>query len=178
MEGHMKAAAQVLLRNAQAMIAQAAGDESQYQQWVLQLASHDVQVQVPAIWALQYAGVTVIPTLVAGLSHAHARIRRNCVDIIDHGGYGGDVRCVNGLIRLLCDPIAHIRRAAWHTLGCERCRQSTLCVYPAPALDHAALLLEYGVTDPNPALRQQLRADLHAYADDPRVMAFWQQELM
>jgi hypothetical protein len=84
-----------------AMIAQAAGDETHYQQWVLQLASHDVQVQVPAIWALQYAGVTAIPTLVAGLSHPYVRIRRNCVDIIDHGGYGGDVRCVDGLVRLL-----------------------------------------------------------------------------
>jgi hypothetical protein len=42
----------------------AAGDEQIYAQWVEQLVSHDVCVQVPTIWALQQADVAVAPVLV------------------------------------------------------------------------------------------------------------------
>lgn len=97
-------------------------------------------------------------------------MRRNCVDIIDHGGYGGDARCIEALLPLLHDPIPHIRRAVWHTLFCERCQDETQCEDITPVhLDRVALLIEVGVNDPNPKLRQQLIADLGAHLSDQRA---------
>lgn len=97
----MKAAARAMWQQATQMVCDAAGDEQIYAEWVENLASRDVRVQVPAIWALQQAGTSAIPVLVTGLSNAQTRIRRNCVDVIDHGGYGGDGRCVIALLPLL-----------------------------------------------------------------------------
>ena len=167
----MQAAARAMWNQATQMVIDAAGDEQMYAQWVANLASHDVHVQVPAIWALQQAGAGVIPVLVAGLNHANTRIRRNCVDVIDHGGYGGDGRCVAALLPLLHDPVPHIRRAVWHTLFCEMCVQSAHCVVPAPALDEYALLSSIGIHDPNPKLQAQLLKRwkvLHAQRSTPR----------
>ncbi|MBM4413252.1 MAG: hypothetical protein FJ040_07405 [Chloroflexi bacterium] len=152
----MKAAARVMWQQATQMVIDAAGDERIYAEWVENLASHDVRVQVPAIWALQQAGPAVIPVLVAGLQNSQTRIRRNCVDVIDHGGYGADARCVTGLLPLLHDSVAHIRKAVWHTLFCERCVAPSHCEIVAPALDEYTLLSTIGIHDPNPKLQAQL----------------------
>jgi hypothetical protein len=141
-----------------------------FTQWVQQLAHREPQIAVPAIWALQQAGMAVIPTLLEGLTHPHPRVRRGCVDCIDHGGYGGDARCVAALLPLLHDPVPHIRRAVWHTLFCERCQDPAKCAIPLPvALDHVALLIAVGIHDPNPKLQQQLIGDLGAHRTDPRA---------
>ncbi len=103
----MKAAARAMWQQVTQMVRDAAGNQQRYAEWVEHLASHDVHIQVPAIWALQQAVPTVIPSLIAGLSNANVRIRRNCVDVIDHGGYGADAWCVVGLLPLLHDPVAH-----------------------------------------------------------------------
>lgn len=166
----MKAAARVMWQQATQMVRDAAGNQQIYTEWVEHLASHDVHIQVPAIWALQQAGIGVIPTLVAGLRHADVRIRRNCVDVIDHGGYGADARCVAGLLPLLHDPVAHIRKAVWHTLFCERCQDAHRCEVPlATPLDRVALLIEIGIHDPNSKLRQQCIDDLVCCGDDIRA---------
>jgi HEAT repeat protein len=166
----MKAAALKMWRQARDMVAGAHTMPEVYQTWVAQLASHDVKVQVPAIWALQQAGPAAIPPLVTGLCHADVRIRRNCVDIIDHGGYGADARCVAGLLPLLRDPVAHIRKAVWHTLFCDDCQQASQCAVPlVTPLDRVALLIEIGIHDPNPKLRQQCIADLLQLDKDPRA---------
>lgn len=39
-----------------------------------------------------------IPALIAGWRNPHTRVRRGCVDTIDHGGYGGDARCIEALL--------------------------------------------------------------------------------
>jgi hypothetical protein len=147
-----------------------------YAQWVADLVSRDVAVAVPAMWALQQAGVAVIPTLLIGLQHPHARVRRGCVDVIDHGGYGGDARCIHALLPLLHDPVPHIRRAVWHTLFCEQCPDLSKCAVTTPVpLDPVALLLEIGVHDPNPRLRQQLVGSLGDHLADPRAQQALQQ---
>lgn len=152
------------------MVVDAAGDERIYADWVENLASYAVNVQVPAIWALQQAGPSVIPTLVAGLRREEVRIRRNCVDIIDHGGYGADARCIAGLLPLLHDPVAHIRKAVWHTLFCERCQQPGQCELSlAEPLDQVQLLIEIGIHDANPKLRQQCIDDLRQFVHDSRA---------
>jgi hypothetical protein len=152
----MKAAAREMWRQATQMVVDAAGDERIYAQWVACLASHDVRVQVPAIWALQHAGAVVIPALVEGLCNRQTRIRRNCVDVIDHGGYGGDGRCVIALLPLLHDPVPHIRRAVWHTLFCERCVVPVHCEVVVPVLDEYTLLSTIGIHDSNAKLQSQL----------------------
>lgn len=137
---------------------------------VRQLSVRDPHISVPAIWALQQAGPGAIPALLAGLVAAHPRVRRNCVDIIDHGGYGGDARCVEALLPLLYDPVPHIRRAVWHTLFCERCVDASKCAVPTRTeLDQVALLIEIGLNDPNPKLRGQLIDELRQRASDPRA---------
>jgi hypothetical protein len=166
----MKAAARAMWQQATQMVRDAAGNQQMYAEWVGHLASHDVQIQVPAIWALQQAGPAVIPSLIAGLRNAHVRIRRNCVDVIDHGGYGADARCVTGLLPLLHDPVAHIRKAVWHTLFCERCHDARHCAVPLVIpLDRVQLLIEVGIHDPNPKLRQQCIDDLARCRDDMRA---------
>lgn len=137
---------------------------------VRQLSVRDPHISVPAIWALQQAGPGAIPALLAGLVAAHPRVRRNCVDIIDHGGYGGDARCVEALLPLLYDPVPHIRRAVWHILFCERCVDASKCAVPTRTeLDQVALLIEIGLNDPNPKLRGQLIDELRQRASDPRA---------
>lgn len=166
----MKQAARQLWHQAADMVQAAANQPSAFEQWIEQLAVRDTQIAVPALWALQQAGSAVIPALLRGLKHAHPRVRRGCVDSIDHGGYGGDARCVAALLPLLHDPVPHIRRAAWHTLFCERCHDPANCESTAPVhLDQVVLLIEIGVNDPNPRLRQQLVGDLGGHISDPRA---------
>ena len=130
----------------------------------------DPHILVPATWALQQAGPAAIPALLVGLTHAHPRVRRGCVDIIDHGGYGADARCIDALLPLLHDPVPHIRKAVWHTLFCERCQDTTKCaVMPTERLDQVALLIEIGLHDPNPKLRGQLIEDLWQHQADERA---------
>lgn len=157
-------------RQAAQMVQDAAHQSSAFEQWIEQLASRDPYIAVPAMWALQQAGAPVIPALLDGLKHPHTRVRRACVDCIDHGGYGGDMRCIEALLPLLQDPIPHIRRAVWHTLFCERCPDTTKCDMIAPvSLDRVALLVEIGAYDPNAKLRQQLIGDLGQHLPDPRA---------
>lgn len=141
-----------------------------FDQLVEQLSQRDPQVLVPATWGLQQAGPAAIPALLSGLTHSHPRVRRNCVDIIDHGGYGADGRCIAALLPLLHDPVPHIRRAVWHTLFCERCQDVSKCeVLPSEKLDRVALLIEIGLHDSNPKLRGQLIEDLRQQWADPRA---------
>jgi hypothetical protein len=168
----MKQAARAWWQQATQIAQQAVDQAEQFDELVKQLALHDPNIAVPATWALQQAGPPAIPALLAGLGHTHPRVRRGCVDIIDHGGYGGDARCIEALLPLLYDPVPHIRRAVWHTLFCERCQDESKCeVRPSTALDQVALLIEIGLHDPNPKLRGHLLADLRQHQSDPRVQA-------
>jgi hypothetical protein len=116
-----------------------------FAQLVEQLSQRDPHILVPATWGLQQAGPTAIPALLAGLTHTHPRVRRNCVDLIDHGGYGADGRCITALLPLLHNPVPHIRRAVWHTLLYERCQDTSKCeVIPTEKLDQVALLSQPG----------------------------------
>lgn len=166
----MKQQAQEWWNQATRMAQEAVHQEHRLADIVEQLAVRDPNVSVPAIWALQQAGPVAIPILLTGLQHPHTKVRRNCVDIIDHGGYGGDARSIEALLPLLHDRIPHIRRAVWHTLFCERCRDASKCeVEPSMKLDQVALLIEIGLRDPNLKLRRQLVGELSHHRDDPRV---------
>jgi hypothetical protein len=166
----MKQQAQAWWRQATQIAQAAVEQEGKFDELVQQLSVRDPSVFVPATWALQQAGPRAIPALLAGLHDPHTRVRRGCVDIIDHGGYGADARCIDALLPLLRDPVPHIRKAVWHTLFCERCQDATKCAVMATAkLDQVALLIEIGLHDPNPKLRQQRIDDLRQHQSDIRA---------
>ncbi len=166
----MKQQARAWWHQATHMAKEAMGQADRFTTMVEQLSSRDPHIFVPAIWALQQAGPNVIPVLLAGLQHPQPKVRRNCVDIIDHGGYGGDARCSEALLPLLYDPVPHIRRAVWHTLFCERCRDESKCeIDLSVELDQVALIIEIGLKDANLTLRRQLVGDLKEHISDPRV---------
>ncbi|MFN8493308.1 MAG: HEAT repeat domain-containing protein [Caldilineaceae bacterium] len=168
----MKQQAQAWWRQATQIAQQAVLQTERFDALVTQLAVRDPHICVPTSMALQQAGPSAIPALLAGLTHTHPRVRRACVDIIDHGGYGADGRCITALLPLLHDPVPHIRRAVWHTLFCERCQDVTKCaVLPTEKLDQVALLIEVGLHDPNPKLRGQLIDELRRHQADGRARA-------
>lgn len=166
----MKQEARAWWRQATQIAHEALQLTERFDELVQQLSVRDPNVCVPATWALQQAGPSAIPALINGLTATHPRVRRGCVDIIDHGGYGADQRCITALLPLLHDPVPHIRRAVWHTLFCERCKDESKCeIQPSEKLDQVALLIEVGLHDPNPKLRGQLIEDLRQYIADPRA---------
>lgn len=166
----MKQQAQRWWRQAAEIARQAEGRPELFAVWLEQLASREAAEAVPALWALQQVGPQVIPTLLAGLAHPNSRIRRSCVDIIDHGGYAADNRCVTALLTALHDPVPRVRRQVWHTLFCERCPSPERCEVPSDGtLDRVGLLVQFGIHDPNPKLRRQLVADLVAQRGDERA---------
>jgi len=149
---------------------EAADEEDGFEKFVAQIMIRDPHVSVPAMWALQQGGPSAIPALLAGLQHWHPRVRRGCIDIIDHGGYGADTRCIEALVAMLLDPVPHVRRAVWHTLFCERCPDPTRCTVTTPVdLDKVALLIDIGLHDPNPKLPRELEGELRQHATDPRA---------
>jgi len=161
------------------MVKEAKGQTDRFTAMLEQLAIRDPNISIPAIWALQQAGPIAIPVLLVGLQYPHTKVRRSCVDIIDHGGYGGDARCSEALLPLLRDRIPHIRRAVWHTLFCERCRDESKCeIGLSVELDQVALLIAIGVDDPNLKLRRQRVADLCQQMADPRVRPALEQILL
>jgi HEAT repeat protein len=99
------------------MVLRAEGRPEVFAEWVERLASHEAAESVPALWALQQAEAPVIPTLLAGLAHPNARIRRNCTDIIDHGGVAADARCVAALVTALHDTVPRVRRQVAYNVG-------------------------------------------------------------
>ena len=166
---HMKREAQLLWNHATTLARAAQGQQHAYANLVELFATNEL---VLAMMALVQCGSEAIPALIAGLQHPNTTVRRNCVDAIDHGGFGSDARCINALLPLLHDPVPHIRRAVWHTLFCERCPNLTKCEVAAlPALDQVALLIDVGLNDPNPKLRRQLAGDLAGFVADPRAQA-------
>lgn len=172
----MKEQARGWWRQATQMAEEAKTQDGRFDELVQRLSNHDPQILVTATWALQQAGPSAIPALLTGLTAAHIRIRRTCVDIIDHGGYGADARCIDALLPLLYDPVPHIRRAVWHTLFCERCQDVGKCeVTPTEKLDQVALLVEIGLNDPNPKLRGQLIEELRQHQADERAQRALQQ---
>ncbi|MEM7534672.1 MAG: HEAT repeat domain-containing protein [Chloroflexota bacterium] len=174
----MKKQASAWYRQATQMVQAANGQQDKLATMVEQLGVKDPAVSVPAIWALQQAGTVAIPVLLDGLTHPHTKVRRNCVDVIDHGGYGGDARCVEGLLSLLDDHVPHIRRAVWHTLFCERCQNEAHCEVQQPEpLDQIALLIEVGIHDANLKLRRQLTGTLCEHIADSRVRPALEQVL-
>ena len=111
---------------------------------------------------LDRAGPAAIDALIGGLAHANPRVRQWCAALLDHHA---DARCLPGLVRLLDDPVAAVRRHALHTLGCQPCK-------PAPlAVDVVPLLLQRATDDPSVRVRRAAAHLLGCQPPDSRAAA-------
>ena len=69
--------------------------------------------------------------VLAGLEGESAGVRKWCAAVLDHHA---DALAVAGLVRLLDDPVAAVRRHALHSLGCQPCKPEPLGVDVVPLL--------------------------------------------
>jgi HEAT repeat protein len=79
--------------------------------------------------ALQEAGNAAVPAVREGLSHPNPRVRQFCAAFIDAHW---DESALQRLILTLHDPKLKVRKAAVHSLGCDRCKcgQNPIDVVP------------------------------------------------
>jgi len=133
------------------------------QQLVELLGSRDWRM-VAKVWeSLAAAGEQGLGAVVAGLSHAQARVRRGCADFLDH--YGTDA-CVDALRdAALHDGVPAVRRAAVHALLCQRCKPCPL------ATDLTDLLIRVALEDGNPRVRGEAVWGLGNHPPDQRAIA-------
>ena len=81
----------------------------------------------------------------AALHHPNARVRRDCLNTLDHHANDSSADVFRQALR---DPVPRVRAIALHGLACERCRTGELCASEVvPAL--IAVLEE----DPSPKVR-------------------------
>jgi HEAT repeat protein len=93
--------------------------------------------------------------VLAGLGAASPGVRKWCAAVLDHHA---DARAVAGLVRLLDDPVAAVRRHAVHSLGCQPCKPQPLDV------DVVSLLVERARSDASVRVR---RAATHLLGCQP-----------
>jgi HEAT repeat protein len=130
---------------------------------VEQLGAADRQVVAAAFDALIQAGAPGMAVVIEGLSHPEARVRRGCAELMDHQGTDA---CAERLIDLARrDPEASVRRAAIHSLGCQRCKAAPLVA------DVVAPLVERALADESPRVRRQAVLGLCRQSPDPRAAA-------
>jgi hypothetical protein len=108
----------------------------------------------------------LVDGLLEGLKHAKPRVRYTCAGALDHLA---DERCTEPLRHLLNDPVARVRRAALHSLGCDACKIS-----PLPNRDELKdKIIEMATKDSSIRVRRVAAATL-AESCDPKALALLQ----
>lgn len=75
---------------------------------------------LPDAWlALRSAGQAAVPAAREGLSHPNPKVRQFCAAFLDEHW---DESALERLILTLHDPKLKVRKAAVHSLGCDRCK--------------------------------------------------------
>jgi HEAT repeat protein len=92
-------------------------EKQDYRYLVEQLA--DSTGFIDAWRVLGRAGTAALPAIREGLSHSDWRVRRWSAAFVDHHW---DEPTLQRLILALTDPKLKVRRAAVHSLGCDRCK--------------------------------------------------------
>ena len=131
---------------------------------VLLLASRDWEVRRAARDALIEAGSPGLSAVLRGLDHAEPRVRKRCLDFLDHHA---DELCIDDLRRLaLDDPVPQVRRFAVHALSCIRCKTRPL------ETDLIEFLTSIAVrTDENVKVRREAIIQLNHQAQNPQAIA-------
>jgi HEAT repeat protein len=130
-------------------------------QQIERFSSRDWRVLLATTEALVQAGNEGLVWVFKGLSHPHPRVRRHCADFFDH--YGDD-RCISALLDTARhDPVPSVRRAAVHSLGCQRCKSCPL------NFDLVGFLVERAQQDENLKVRHEAIYGLYWQPQDERV---------
>jgi HEAT repeat protein len=139
--------------------------------YVEQLAGKDERW---AAWrVLNEAGQAALPAVREGLSHPNWHVRQVCAMLLDHHW---DAESLQRLVLTLDDPKRKVRRAAVHSLGCDRCKGGENPIDAVPLLEKrlredksitvrrmAALTL--AIQQPNRRIARILRRALRDEAD-------------
>src|SRR5207248_2586933 len=100
----------------------------------------------------------------AALEHPNARVRRECLTVLDHEANDESVETFRAA---LADPVPRVRTIALHGLSCERCRTGELC-----ATDVVRTLIDALEHDPSPRVRHDTVPMLLRLSDrDQRAIA-------
>jgi hypothetical protein len=93
----------------------------------------------------------------AALQHPNARIRRDCLTVLDHDANDASTDVFR---QALTDPVPRVRQIALHGLACERCRTNELC-----ATDVVPSIVNTITHDANAKVRHAAVGILFALAD-------------
>jgi HEAT repeat protein len=104
---------------------------------------------------LDKAGKLAIDAILEGLESQDWRIRKWCTALLDHNA---DQRCIEPLVCRLTDSYADVRRHAVHSIGCQSCKDESLC------LDIIALLIERAMKDTSILVK---RSAVHMLGNQP-----------
>lgn len=104
---------------------------------------------------LDNAGKLAMDAILEGLEHQNWRIRKWCTALLDHNA---DQRCIEPLICRLTDSYADVRRHAVHSIGCQSCKDESLC------MDIIALLIERAMNDTSILVK---RSAVHMLGNQP-----------
>jgi len=106
-------------------------------------------------------GRILIPLLCEGmLLHPNPDVRALCAGLMDH--FGTDA-AVPALLQAVKDPVPRVRIAALHSLSCQRCKASALCV------DQVEIFL-HGIADVSLRIRRGAACGLSSFIQDERAM--------
>jgi HEAT repeat protein len=100
-----------------------------------------------AYWLLLSRGEAVLDAVLAGLRDEHPDVRYHCARMLDHLLVP---KAVSELLSVLGDPDPRVRRAALHSLACDRCKAGDCRPDAAVVLADALRLL---VEDLDPGVR-------------------------
>ncbi|HKN01404.1 MAG TPA: HEAT repeat domain-containing protein [Candidatus Binataceae bacterium] len=104
-----------------------AQENQELNDWVEKLG--DKATLIAALAALHKAGPAAVVPAREGLSHPNPRVRQFCAMFLDAHW---DESALQRLILTLHDPKLKVRKAAVHSLGCDRCKsgQNPIDVLP------------------------------------------------
>jgi len=146
-------------------------EQPNFTEYIEQLA--DESKRREAWRVLNEAGQAALPSVRDGLSHPDWHVRRVCATLLDHHW---DAESLQRLVLTLDDPKRKVRRAAVHSLGCDRCKGGENPIDAVPLLEKrlredksikvrrmAALTL--AIQQPNRRIARILRRALRDEAD-------------
>jgi HEAT repeat protein len=132
-------------------------------QQVERLGAKDWRIAGAAWQALIEAGQAGLEAALRGMAHPQPRVRRMCADFMDHQGTDQCVTALHDAAQN--DPVPAVRRAAVHSLGCQRCKASPLPV------DTVAFLIERLFAETSIRVRREAVAGLMFQPPDERAAA-------